>query len=971
MDYKEVHKLTAIVFTDLVGFTDIMENSEQDGLELLKKQREILFPIVESHHGEILKEMGDGLLLMFDSSIRAVRCAIEIQKTAQDNDISLRIGVHIGDIVVKKKDIIGSGVNIASRIEPLAPAGGICISEDVWRQIRNQKDLYAESIGKRELKGVKHPIEIYELTDSELASRKAKISIIKDIWQRRVPQILALYLGACWAIIEFVTWLTQQYLLSPHLVNLSFITLLSFIPTTILLAYFHGKPGKDEWTRVEKIGIPFNVLFSIFLLVFLFNGKELGSITQTVTAQNEEGETIERVIPKNEFRKNIGIFFFENATQDSTLNWMQYALSYMIKYDLSQDMFLNVKDGYDLYSYFCYSEIPNTSDLSLTLRKRISNRNHCDYFIKGKINIENSEYQISTELYKTKNLTKITSKHYNGKNLFEIVDSISVDIRTDLDIKNNNEYDFIDLPISDVTTKSEIALKEFISSIKFSESNHKTYDYHKLEQSTSIDSNFIQPYLIDLHHLVNIFSRMKPFLSNTQLLKYSNKIKSIFDYLNTRIDRCSEAVQFKYKYYFYIFNNEQENAKFVLKIWRDLYPFDIDAYEFPADLHFYNDEYELAIKDYEKIIEFDPSRYDILLDVGKSYCIHGDVRTGINYYNKYLLEFPNDFEVYIKIGTAYYFEYNYNKAIDYFEKAYIIKSDNYDLLLKIFDSHIRLGNFELAMPYIEQYVNYTHNNNRYLSKLSELHLILGKYTESINISNNLIEYKDELSEIMIKAFHFKNLVYLGDIKSAREHITKIVDRKNNLELDGDEFKSENVLFSAINNSATNIYYSIVLFNFICDTKQYDEIEYDKIKQSLNWFKNYTKEHENEQSHFEVGLLVAKGNLYLIENKFDDALSCFLNALNINPDDTRNLQKLCLTYRKMKDYKNAEKQIKQALKILPASGFSHYEYSLLYQDMGKKKKAIEELNKALEIWKDADPEFIPAQMAREKLSELES
>jgi len=132
---------------------------------------------------------------------------------------------------------------------------------------------------------------------------KTKISFFKNLWQRRVPHIFIIYLGACWAIIEFVSsLLVDRYLLSPHLIDLSIVMLLSLIPSVLLIAYFHGKPGKDEWTRFEKIGIPINIIISISLLFFVFQGKDLGATTKTVTLENEKGEKIKRMIPKSEFR---------------------------------------------------------------------------------------------------------------------------------------------------------------------------------------------------------------------------------------------------------------------------------------------------------------------------------------------------------------------------------------------------------------------------------------------------------------------------------------------------------------------------------------------------------------------------------------------------------------------------------------------------------------------------------------------
>jgi len=122
------HKLAAIVFTDIVGYTSQMEKDEQHTMELLNKQREIIFPLAKEFGGEVIKEIGDGLLMMFTSAVQAVTFAITVQKRLVDEELTIRAGIHIGDVVFEEGDVFGSAVNIAARIEPLALHGGICIS---------------------------------------------------------------------------------------------------------------------------------------------------------------------------------------------------------------------------------------------------------------------------------------------------------------------------------------------------------------------------------------------------------------------------------------------------------------------------------------------------------------------------------------------------------------------------------------------------------------------------------------------------------------------------------------------------------------------------------------------------------------------------------------------------------------------------------------------------------------------------
>ncbi|MCH7574457.1 MAG: tetratricopeptide repeat protein [Candidatus Marinimicrobia bacterium] len=155
-------RLAAIMFTDIVGYTALMSRDEGLALELLDRNREILKPIIEGANGEWLKEIGDGSLSAFASAVEAVQCAVEIQRSlADDQDLTLRIGIHIGDVVFRGGDVFGDGVNVASRIEPLAEPGGICVSERVYADIRNQSGLRTGHLGRKDLKGIAEPVDVY------------------------------------------------------------------------------------------------------------------------------------------------------------------------------------------------------------------------------------------------------------------------------------------------------------------------------------------------------------------------------------------------------------------------------------------------------------------------------------------------------------------------------------------------------------------------------------------------------------------------------------------------------------------------------------------------------------------------------------------------------------------------------------------------------------------------------------------
>lgn len=164
-------KLAAIMFTDMVGYTALSEQNEAHALQLLEDHRGVIRPFFSKHNGQEIKTIGDGFLVEFASALEAVRCAFNIQETIHELNLarsaekrfSLRIGVHLGDVIHSKNDVYGDAVNIASRIEALADAGGICITAQVHDHVKNKFEVPLESLGIRSLKNVSEPVEVYKM----------------------------------------------------------------------------------------------------------------------------------------------------------------------------------------------------------------------------------------------------------------------------------------------------------------------------------------------------------------------------------------------------------------------------------------------------------------------------------------------------------------------------------------------------------------------------------------------------------------------------------------------------------------------------------------------------------------------------------------------------------------------------------------------------------------------------------------
>ena len=216
---SEQRKLAAIMFTDMVGYSALSQRDDKLALELLEEHRRLLREIFPRFNGTEIKTIGDAFLIEFNSALEAAQCAIEIQRTLAKRNhdvtverrIEVKIGIHIGDVVHRGGDVYGDGVNIASRIEPLAGAGGICVSMDVERQIRNALEARLEKLALTELKNISAPMDLFrivlpwERAKTELENARPRghsFPASRLVW---IGAIVLAAVGAAW-------WFAHQFL---------------------------------------------------------------------------------------------------------------------------------------------------------------------------------------------------------------------------------------------------------------------------------------------------------------------------------------------------------------------------------------------------------------------------------------------------------------------------------------------------------------------------------------------------------------------------------------------------------------------------------------------------------------------------------------------------------------------------------------------------------------------------------------
>jgi class 3 adenylate cyclase len=193
----ERRRLAVIMFTDIVGYSSIAQRDEGLSLALLDEHNALLRPIFARHDGLEIKTIGDAFLIEFDSAVQAVRCAIDVQRALNDRNtrpdrphrIDVRIGLHLGDVVRTPTDVLGDGVNIAARIQPVAAPGGICLSQQVLDQVRDKVEYPVQSLKRTRLKHIEADVRLYEVRLPWLASSTTLAERLYDGMRFRIGRL--------------------------------------------------------------------------------------------------------------------------------------------------------------------------------------------------------------------------------------------------------------------------------------------------------------------------------------------------------------------------------------------------------------------------------------------------------------------------------------------------------------------------------------------------------------------------------------------------------------------------------------------------------------------------------------------------------------------------------------------------------------------------------------------------------------
>lgn len=765
-------------------------------------------------------------------------------------------------------------------------------------------------------------------------------SLFRKLRDRHVFQIVVVYLAAAWGAARLTSWLVDQFILSPHLVNMVTLTFLSLLPSVILLSFFRGAGGgRNRWTIPEKIGVPVNLLVSLTLLMLMFQGKDIGAATTTVAVEDEKGETIERIVPKSEFRKKVALYVFENADGDSTLEWLQYTVPLFMEYDLLQDQFVRVLSAFDPSSFnrLKNAGFTNWLDAPVALKRNLAKEYHMDYCVFGSVAKANDKYVIKYQLHSTKTDKQEAESTHEGVDFFGLIDEISVQLKKDMGVPAGHLEETADMAVSDMLTSSVAAARSFGLAQKvmtFDQNWQKSLDYYQ----ASIKEDETQAYAyFNMYHLYTMTGQPEAAeRALTAAMQHAYKLP--------------ERTQFVIRGNYYFAKQQPDKTFAVFKMMSELYPTDILAHQGLMQLYRYRNDPENAVAECEKILELDPYNHEFILTAGDLNVRMGNNDKALYYFKRYAELNPGDARSFVRLGGFYERMGDYDEARGNYEKALLIDPTRVTVLVNLAEVEHKQGNDTAASAKYEEARATARSDEdrvRIFSSMTEFFRTKGQIGKALE--HWVLELKagapsqTPMEQELSKMDDVELYVLAGEPERAFEIM--------------DEIKAK--VGPPFDKAVYLGYVSI-----------YNEMgKPEEAQEALGHFEEYIKAYNLEV--LRPMFYRMQGRIEELRGEYDNAILSYKQQIQSAPSERQANMSVGRCYRNLGDFANAEENLLEMLKVYPFDPEANYEIALVYDAAGKKSKAVEHLEKALAVWSDADEGYEPARKARDTMARWKS
>jgi tetratricopeptide (TPR) repeat protein len=500
---------------------------------------------------------------------------------------------------------------------------------------------------------------------------------------------------------------------------------------------------------------------------------------------------------------------------------------------------------------------------------------------------------------------------------------ITSDINSDLDLPETKNIQGNELPIKEVLTNSEEAMKHHIWGRNASEFDNNWNQLLYFEnKAIELDSAFALAYM----HI----------LYGNLALNNTIGMKQTFDKLMVLKDKLPETMKFNFLYSYYsMYKNDLDKAKSVVEMWIELYPEDISGHLIMMNIHLLAGRTDERIEELKTIIKLSPSQYSYKLQLAGIYTTIGEYKKALSLYKEYQKRFPDRVETYRNLGDFYSQKGDFDEASKAYDKIFLIEPNNVDAYIKQSNIYRAIGDFEKSVKYFTEALTVCkkpQDEVKVYDCIMSYYQMRGQITSLLDILNKKYEtmykYEIPLSIFVTRIVEMRNFVLGGDTSVALKLLR--------------DFNAE-ILYP---------------YNRITDFGYLSIYEY--LKDSV-MMKEYILRAEEtiDTMHLQVFrayVFDAKGCIAEMQGNYEKALDIYECSFEAYPTRISIYVDIGRCYRHIKEYKKSIESIKKRLFIQPNNPRSNYEIGMTYLTKGDKTKALEHFKIAYEVLIDADPTF---------------
>lgn len=778
--------------------------------------------------------------------------------------------------------------------------------------------------------------------------------LLAELFRRHVPQITGLYVAAVWAIVQFVDWAVEEFVLSPHLTGFVFLLGLLLLPTVVLAAWnladadaeatemvVAGVPlSMQSWGRLDSAAAFLNVAVAVVMLFLMYGGRSLVKATNTVSLTDESGEPVTVQVPKREFVKELLVFHVDNESGDEELDWMSYAATLGFEADLAQDPFVLAygqwNTWYDVQGELTEAGYDAGTNVPLALKRQLAeNRGGLDHFLAGAIRRNGSELELTTELYETETGRLVARRDFLGSDLNSIIDEASARVRRDLDLPDYRLESAPDLPVAEVLTHSVDALRAAARADQANATGDFEHGTELLERAVAADSAFAWAE----------WSLAYSYLHSGRKEDAERMIERAMRH-RYRLPASHRLTLQAFKYS--DFDGDSDRALQTARYMVEIYPYDIAGRYLLASLYEARGDRAETVRAARAVLELNPSDYDMYLVIGQQLEFDGDYRGATKEYLRYVDAVPHERLGYLLAARAHRTLGEHEKAAAIYDRAQIAVPEEPGVLIARAYHELDRGDIEQARRYRDEALDVASPDERaQVAQFDGSYFRrLGRYAEAVEAyerQKNAPSDNTPLNEALVlgKSGVLQNAARAGRADWAVRQLDSLA---TNLPPAYDALNARSYLY---------------IYADIGDTIRAREIQVhaDSLLETLGFGTE------------RAAVAYSRGRVAETRGDCTEALEHYRTALGIYSSHTRSLLAKARCERTLGRLADAERTVSALLSDSPAYPHGLVELAAVYRAMGRTGDARSRLRDALEIWRDADPDFVPAQQARRMLAEL--